>query len=106
MTKRWLALLLLVWSLPAAALELAGVKIAQQARVGADEPVLNGAGMRTRFAFKVYVGALHLPAKQTTEAQVLAQSGAKRVSLTLLRIRLGNQPVDEELKKAMLGGTA
>ena len=102
--KRWLVLLLLLWALPAAALELAGVKLADRARVGADELVLNGAGIRTRFIFKVYVGALYLPVKETTEAQVLSLAGAKRVSLTLLR-DLSAQQLTEAFEKGMRANT-
>jgi len=83
--KRWLALLLLLWALPASAIEVAGVKVADKARVGAGELVLNGAGIRTRVIFKVYVGALYLTEKTSVAAGVLAQKGAKRVALTLLR---------------------
>lgn len=83
--KRLLILGLLLWALPAAALEVAGVKLADKVRVGAGELVLNGAGIRTRAIFKVYVGALYLAEKKSVAADVLAQKGAKRVALTLLR---------------------
>lgn len=83
--KRGLALLLLLWALPVSAIEVAGVKVADKARVGAGELVLNGAGIRTRVIFKVYVGALYLTGKTSVAAEVLAQKGAKRVALTLLR---------------------
>ncbi len=83
--KRLLVLTLLLWALPASAMEVAGVAVADKARVGAGELALNGAGIRTRAIFKVYVGALYLAEKRSVAAEVLAQKGAKRVSLTLLR---------------------
>ena len=83
--KRWLALMLLLWTLPVQAIEVAGVMVADKARVGAGELVLNGAGIRTRAIFKIYVGALYLTEKKSAVADVLAQKGAKRVALTLLR---------------------
>jgi hypothetical protein len=64
---------------------VAGVNVADKVRVGAGELVLNGAGIRTRAIFKVYVGALYLAEKKSAAAEVLAQKGAKRVALTLLR---------------------
>ncbi len=86
--KRLLPLMFL-WSsllaLPASALEVAGVNVAEKARVGASELVLNGAGIRTRVIFKVYVGALYLAEKKSAAADVVALAGAKRVALTLLR---------------------
>ncbi len=98
--KRWLALLLLLWALPASALEVAGVKLADKARVGDSELVLNGAGIRTRVIFKVYVGALYLGEKKSTAAGVLAQTGAKRVSLALLR-DLSAQQLQEAFEKGI-----
>ena len=83
--KRWLALTLFLWALPVLAVEVAGVKVADKARVGAGELVLNGAGIRTRAIFKVYVGALYLTEKKSAASEVIAQKGAKRVALTLLR---------------------
>lgn len=83
--KRWLALMLLLSALPVSALEVAGVKVADKARVGAGELVLNGAGIRTRAIFKIYVGALYLTEKTSAAAEALAQKGSKRVALTLLR---------------------
>ena len=83
--KRWLALMLLLCALPVSALEVAGVNVADKVKVGASELVLNGAGIRTRAIFKVYVGALYLTEKKAAAADALAQKGAKRVALTLLR---------------------
>ena len=40
---------------------------------------LNGIGMRTKFVFSVYVGALYLEKNAKTTKEVLAQEGAKRV---------------------------
>ena len=76
--KRWLPLMLLLVALPVSALELAGVAVENTARVGASDLALNGAGIRTRAIFKVYVDAL-------------------------LRIWLGDKPIDGDLKKGMLG---
>ena len=89
--KRLLVLILIAWALPVTALEVAGIAVEDKAKVGASELVLNGAGIRTRAIFKVYVGALYLTEKKTGTAEVLAQKGAKRVSLTLLRDLSGQQ---------------
>lgn len=73
------------WCVSAA--EIEGVKIADKVRVGDSGPelVLNGAGIRTRLVFKVYVGALYLPQKQSSADAILNDSSAKRVALHLLR---------------------
>ncbi len=81
-----LAVLLLVFSLPAfAALEVAGVKFEDSAKVGAGDTVINGAGLRKKVFFKVYAVALYLPQKQTAAADVLAAKGAKRIAIVTLR---------------------
>jgi hypothetical protein len=85
MTRRlllaWLSMLL---ALPALAAEVGGVKLDDKVSVGGKELVLNGAGVRTKVVFKVYVASLYLPAKATDLAGVLA-SNPRRVQLNLLR---------------------
>lgn len=98
--KRLLASMLLLWALPVSALEVAGVNVADKARVGADELVLNGAGIRTRVFFKVYVGALYLAEKKSGAAEALAQKGAKRVALAMLR-DLSAEQLDEAFEKGI-----
>ena len=94
--KRCAVLMSLLWVLPALAIEVAGINVADKVRVGASELVLNGAGIRTRVVFKVYVGALYLSEKKSNTADALALSGAKRVALTLLR-ELSAQQLGEAL---------
>jgi len=48
--------------------------------------VLNGAGLRKRAFFRVYVAGLYLIEKRTSSQEVLALGGPKRVSITLMRI--------------------
>ena len=66
------------------AAEVGGVKLADKVNVGGQDLVLNGAGVRSRAIFKVYVGSLYLPAKASTGAAVLAK-GPRRVQLDMLR---------------------
>lgn len=46
--------------------------------------VLNGAGIRTKFIFDIYVGALYLEKKQNSANAVYTQQGEKRVSMHFL----------------------
>ncbi|MDP2677853.1 MAG: chalcone isomerase family protein [Rhodoferax sp.] len=86
--KRPLATLLLAcaalaaWAQP---LEVEGIKLEATSQLGAAKLQLNGAGLRTKVFFKVYVAALYTPQKATTAAQLLAQTGARRVTITMLR---------------------
>jgi len=75
----------MTWLNVSAAADVAGVRIEDKVRLGGSDLVLNGAGLRKRIVFKVYVGALYLPEKSGDAAKILASSGPKRVSMTLMR---------------------
>lgn len=82
--KRLIAFLLLCLSTSASAVELAGVRLADSVQVGSRDLQLNGAGVRSRFFFDLYITALYLPGKSTSFAAVLADGGEKRIALHLL----------------------
>ena len=69
----------------ALALEVKGVKVDETAQVGGNALVLNGAGVRTKMVFKVYVAALYLTQRQTDANTVISDTGNKRVSMHMLR---------------------
>ena len=77
----------------ALAAEVAGTKLDDKLTVGGKELVLNGAGVRTRAIFKVYVASLYLPAKATDAGAVLA-AAPRRVQLNLLRNLSADQLVE------------
>jgi hypothetical protein len=84
--NKLIALLLLALALPAfAALEVAGVKFDDKAKVGAGDTVINGAGMRKRAFFKVYAIGLYLPQKAASAADAINAKGAKRIVIVTLR---------------------
>lgn len=69
----------------AQSVEVEGVKLDPTAQVGGTALLLNGAGVRTRAIFKVYVAGLYVPAKANTAAALLSQKGPRRVAITMLR---------------------
>jgi long-chain acyl-CoA synthetase len=75
------------------AVEVAGVALPDKANVGGQDLVLNGAGVRSRMVFKVYVGSLYVPAKTKTAADVYAKA-PRRVQLNMLRDVTSDQMVD------------
>jgi len=77
----------------AAAAEVGGVRLDDRASVAGQDLVLNGAGVRTRAIFKVYVGSLYLPARTTSTSAALA-GVPRRVQLNLLRTLTADQLVD------------
>jgi hypothetical protein len=80
-----LALALAAFGAGAQPAELEGVKLEPSAQVGAAALQLNGAGVRTRAFFKVYVAGLYVPQKAGDAAALLAQKGPRRVAITMLR---------------------
>jgi hypothetical protein len=75
--------ILLSWN--ASAMEVAGVKLADSIHLGSRDLVLNGAGLRTKFFFKVYVAALYLSEKTHVAEVALNKAGEKRIALHILR---------------------
>jgi hypothetical protein len=82
-----------VFASVALAAEVGGVKLDDKVSMGAQELVLNGAGVRTRVVFKVYVASLYLPQKAADLAGVLSKS-PRRIQLNILRTLSGDQLVD------------
>ena len=69
----------------AAPVDVSGVKYEESIDLQGAPLVLNGAGVRYKAVFKVYAMGLYLPQKAATPEAVLAQTGAKRFSITMLR---------------------
>lgn len=67
------------------AAEVAGVHVDESVRVGNQDLVLNGAGLRSKLFVKVYVGALYVPQKTPAPAAILDAVAPRRMTLRLLR---------------------
>ena len=80
-----LAVLLVSMSALTSAAEIAGITVVERTTLGGSELVLNGAGLRKKLFFKVYVAGLYLTHKKRSPTEVFALAGPKRASITLLR---------------------
>ena len=110
MGKFLLLTFLLCLSLAANAAEVGGIVVDDTAQPGNSNLVLNGAGVRSKFVFDLYVAALYLGTKKNSETAVLTDPGEKRIALHLLRDisaehllhnfkkAIGKNHADEELK--------
>ena len=85
LAKFIVAAILVALTLSASALEVKGVKVNETAQVGGSALVLNGAGVRTKMVFKVYVAGLYLTQKTNDASAVISDTGNKRVSMHMLR---------------------
>ena len=80
-----LAGLMLSISAFAAQVEISGVKLEDTADVAGSKLQLNGAGVRYKAIFKVYVAALYVGKKVSTPEEFYAATGPRRMSVTMLR---------------------
>ena len=69
----------------AATTEIAGVKVEDSATVGGAKLALNGAGIRYKGPFKVYVADLYVGKKVASLDELVAAPGPKRLTMTMLR---------------------
>ncbi|MDQ1259959.1 MAG: hypothetical protein QG643_1783 [Pseudomonadota bacterium] len=65
--------------------EIAGVKIEDSITVAGTKLQLNGAGIRYKGPFKVYVGDLYTTQKVKSLDELIAAPGPKRLTMTFLR---------------------
>jgi hypothetical protein len=68
-----------------AATEIAGVKVEDTAAVGGARLQLNGAGIRYKGPFKVYVGELYTTKRVGSLEELIAAPGPKRLTMTFVR---------------------
>lgn len=80
-----LAGLMLSCSILAAPVDVSGIKLADPIELSGAKLQLNGAGIRYKAVFQVYVAALYMEKKAATPEEVYAVAGPKRISITLLR---------------------
>jgi hypothetical protein len=79
-------ILLLLLSCPAlATVDVANVAFDDHATVAGQVLTLNGAGLRTRFLFKIYAIGLYLPQKTPSAEIATAEPGAKRIRFVMKR---------------------
>lgn len=83
----------------AGAAEVGGVKLDDAVRLANQELKLNGAGIRYKAIFKVYVAGLYLTEKKSAVQDVLAAPGPKRVTIVMLR-----DVSNEELGRGFMSG--
>lgn len=92
--KKLLCILLLCITSQVYALEIEGVKLEDKVQLDKHQLTLNGAGLRTKYFFKVYVAGLYLGGKMSTSAAILGDAGAKRMSFNMLREVSGKKMLD------------
>jgi len=85
MRKALFCALLGLAAFAASGAEIAGVKLDDKTQLESRELLLNGAGVRKRVIFNVYVIGLYLPEKKSDPSAVLGLAGPKRAAIYMLR---------------------
>ena len=107
--KTRIALGILFCSVVVFAGEVAGVKMADTVTVEGKTLKLNGAGLRKKMMFKVYVGGLYLETPSGDAAAVLSSDQIKRMQLSVMRSLKAGQVTEaieegfEKNSKAQMG---
>ncbi len=73
------------------AIEVAGVKVPDTVTVEGKTLKLNGAGLRKKMMFKVYVGSLYVETPSKDAAALVSSSEVKSMRLSILRSLKGSQ---------------
>jgi len=69
---------------PVRAVEVEGVTVPDSVQVAGKRLQLNGSGVRTKFFFDIYVGALYLSQPATSAQQAIDAPGPKRLTMAIL----------------------
>lgn len=91
----FLALLLLL-PLSSRAVEIEGVSLPDSVQLENKTLQLNGAGIRTKFFFDIYVAGLYLEAKSSQVETIISSNTTKRITMDIL--------YDEVTKEKLTGG--
>jgi len=94
----WMSLFLFIpntW-----AIEIEGVQVPDQVMIEGKPLQLHGAGVRTKFFFDIYIGALYLSYPASNSADVLAKPNPARVTMDILYGELAK----EKLTKGWTAG--
>jgi hypothetical protein len=90
--------LCLAVTLPVLAKEVAGVNVPESTTVEGKTLHLNGAGLRKKVVFKVYVGGLYVETPSKDAATLTSSDQVKRMQLSVLR-SLSSQQVNEAIEE-------
>ncbi len=92
----YLFIVLFVLPVTVSAKEIKGIKLPSTITVADQTLTLNGAGIRTKFVFDIYVGALYLTQKTQSAQDIINSPHPKQVSMYFL--------YDEISKEKMVNG--
>ncbi len=101
-----LIIAVVLYAAPAWSLEIAGVEVEEKVVNDAGTTLqLNGAGIRTKFFFKIYIAELYMENPQEKAAKVIADDGAKRVVMHFLYDEVGRDQIVQAWQDGFMANT-
>lgn len=95
MRKQFIILMGIIMTVSTLALEVAGVKLADNKNFHGNNLILNGAGIRKKAFFDLYVGALYLGSKSTDEKNIISSNEPMIIELTITSGLVGSKEMKE-----------
>jgi len=87
---------------PVWATEVEGVNVPESVEVGGSKLLLNGAGVRTKFFFDIYVGALYLARNTRKLEEAIDMDGPRRVAMYILYGEVGKEKLVHGWKEGFM----
>ncbi len=97
---------LFLWSVPVNAQEIAGVMVQETLQTDDGTKLhLNGAGIRSKFFFDIYVGELYMEHPSNVASEVVEAAGRKRILMQFLYDEVGKDKLIEGWNEGFSGNT-
>lgn len=97
----------LLFTMPAAALEIAGVSVPETIKTDTGATLtLNGAGIRSKFVFDIYVAQLYLEHPSADAKQAIAAEGHKRMVMHFLYDKVEKEKLTEGWNEGFTGNNS
>jgi len=87
------------------AVEMAGVNVPDSITAGGNELVLNGAGTRTKFFMKMYVGALYLAEPVSSPEKIIDADEPMAITLHITSSMITSERMEEATREGFTNST-
>ncbi|MCD6543969.1 MAG: chalcone isomerase family protein [Flavobacteriaceae bacterium] len=93
------AIALMLISFTSGDLEIGGITMPDTMKAGNTDLTLNGAGIRTKFFLKLYVGGLYLQNKTTDESKVLSEDKPMAIRLHIISSMITSEKMEDATRE-------
>lgn len=101
----WVFFIVLVMTLPANAGQVGGVFLPDSLMAGNDSLILNGAGLRKKFIFKVYAGGLYLRQKESDPQKIIDADEPMAIRMHFIHDGVSSKKLVNAWNEGFVNGT-